>query len=494
MPTVTNTVTDAAGDPVEGAAVVIRLIATTPESTPAAGFLGVDDETIVSQIELTTDAAGEWSTNLVANDLITPAGTYYLVTERPDVTPRRPAVKYRISVPDGAGPYWAGDILTEAPDSLPSAVSTATAVSFTPTGTIEATNVQAAIAELALESGTTVTPERFGAVGDGVADDSAALALFFATGGLLHLTPGATYKATAILNVLSGTRLEGHGATLDILKDGTSAGRYLNIDSKSNVVIRDVKIACSTAAARNQVYGMVSLFTSTDVVLEDVEVTGGEGCGIFVLGGSNIKMTRCTVHDTWADGIHVSRGVTDVFITDPHVYEVDDDAIAVWSKLADGATNYSQIERVVIENAIVHDMQVLGSGISIIGAKDVAVIGGVFTDINPGAGVKTAADISHVATNVHITGAVATRCYQGFIAGNSETVSFKAIAATECIDSGMAIVASDDVFISGASLTDNTVFGLYVASGANAAISASDCRRNGTAAIQGVVTSTGNVT
>lgn len=148
MPTVTNIVTDAAGDPVEGAAVVIRLIATIPESTPAAGFVGADDETIDSQITLETDALGLWSTNLVPNELITPEGTYYLVTQRPDVTPRRPAVKYRISVPDGAGPYWAGALLMNAPDALPSVASEASAVSFNPIGIIAATNVQAAIAEL----------------------------------------------------------------------------------------------------------------------------------------------------------------------------------------------------------------------------------------------------------------------------------------------------------------------------------------------------------
>jgi hypothetical protein len=160
MPTVFNTVTDAAGNPVPGAQVVIRLIATIPETTPAAGFVGTDDETIDSQIVLTTDIDGEWSTNLVPNSLITPAGTYYLVSQRPDVTPRRPAVKYRIDVPNSLGPHWAGDLLREAPDALPSAVSVASAVSFNPTGTIAATNVQQALAEVASEAGSTIADRK----------------------------------------------------------------------------------------------------------------------------------------------------------------------------------------------------------------------------------------------------------------------------------------------------------------------------------------------
>lgn len=125
MPTVESTVVDAAGDPVEGATVVIRLIATSPESDSAAGFVDAADETVVSQVTLTTDATGDWSTNLVANETISPDGTYYLVTERPDVTPRRPAVKYRIQVPDAAGSFWAGDLLVDAPASIDSSAATA---------------------------------------------------------------------------------------------------------------------------------------------------------------------------------------------------------------------------------------------------------------------------------------------------------------------------------------------------------------------------------
>lgn len=213
MPTVSNTVTDPSGDPIAGVQVVIRLIATIPESTPAAGFLGPDDETIVSQIELITDALGEWSTNLVANSLITPAGTYYVVTERPDVTPRRPAVKYRISVPDSVGPHWAGDLLTEAPDDLPSAVSVAASVSFAPTGTISATNVQAAIAEVAAESGTTVRVPASG--GDDTAALQAAItalaALPLAGRTTIELDAGTYTISAALTGVPAGLRIVGKG-------------------------------------------------------------------------------------------------------------------------------------------------------------------------------------------------------------------------------------------------------------------------------------------
>lgn len=126
MPTVTNTVTDAAGDPVEGAEVQIRLIAATPESSVGPAFVDGTDETIVATVNLATDASGDWSTNLVGNDDITPAGTYYVITERDaSSSPRRQPVKYRIDVPAAGGPYWVGDLIVDAPDAIDSSAATA---------------------------------------------------------------------------------------------------------------------------------------------------------------------------------------------------------------------------------------------------------------------------------------------------------------------------------------------------------------------------------
>ena len=126
MPTVQNTVTDPAGDPIENVDVIIRLVAALPENQDSVGFVGAsDDETVISTVQLSTDASGDWSTNLVANADVSPAGTYYVVDERATTPTRRSPVRYRIEVPDGAGPYWVGDILTDEPDAIDSSVATA---------------------------------------------------------------------------------------------------------------------------------------------------------------------------------------------------------------------------------------------------------------------------------------------------------------------------------------------------------------------------------
>ena len=63
-----------------------------------------------------------------------------------------------------------------------------------------------------------LTPEQFGAVGDGVADDTAALKAAIQAASEqkqpLELTPGATYRFTEVLNPKDNLTLHGNGAAL----------------------------------------------------------------------------------------------------------------------------------------------------------------------------------------------------------------------------------------------------------------------------------------
>jgi len=129
-----------------------------------------------------------------------------------------------------------------------SAATTASAVTFIPTGTIGATNVQAAIAEVALEAnrGMDLTSVKdYGAVGDGVADDTAAIqaainALQNTTGGQVWLPPG-DYKITSNLLIswptvggkVRKTTLVGSGVDVSRILDyrtGDPVGGALSID------------------------------------------------------------------------------------------------------------------------------------------------------------------------------------------------------------------------------------------------------------------------
>lgn len=121
----------------------------------AAGYGSVAGTTIVGTVETTVASTGVWTLDLPRNDQITPAGTAWKISLSgggASTTPRYVSL-------EAAGPFDIEDVLTEAPASIASAALTnhlddtagahaATAITFTPTGAIAATTVQAAIAEV----------------------------------------------------------------------------------------------------------------------------------------------------------------------------------------------------------------------------------------------------------------------------------------------------------------------------------------------------------
>jgi hypothetical protein len=105
---VQNTVTDPAGNPVALAAVRIALIAGTVPTTP--GYTATGD--IIGVFSTQSDLTGKWSANLTPNTAITPANTYYQITEN--------AAASTIVVPASGGPYNLSQILS-APPPTPAA-------------------------------------------------------------------------------------------------------------------------------------------------------------------------------------------------------------------------------------------------------------------------------------------------------------------------------------------------------------------------------------
>jgi len=206
MPVVNETL-DLPGAGSPAAAVTVELVGTN--GLPVQGFVGT---TIVGILSPTV-TAGAWTATLVANSLITPSGTRYLRTVKIGA---RTYYDYLL-VPDGAGPYDVEDILSTAPAALADAAlqahlddtvdaHDASAVSFTPTGTIAATNVQAAIAEVASEAGA-------GGGGGGVVD-----AVVAGTG----IDVDATDPANPVVAVEAGVYRSG-GTDVAVADGGTGA-------------------------------------------------------------------------------------------------------------------------------------------------------------------------------------------------------------------------------------------------------------------------------
>ncbi len=132
-------------------------------------------------------------------------------------------------------------LLIAATPSTVSAIG-ASAVTFAPAGGLSATNAQAALAELDSEKvakgAELVSVKNYGAVGNGVADDTVAVQAAINAGLRVLLgTAGDNYKITAPIVLRTGQIIIGGGATLT---QGTANTEILNTEGKSNIDISGV--------------------------------------------------------------------------------------------------------------------------------------------------------------------------------------------------------------------------------------------------------------
>lgn len=180
-------------------------------------------------------------------------------------------------------------------------------------------------------------PEDFGAVGDGITDDTNALqdCLDAIGSGTMYLAPGKVYVHTDVLTVSSGN-INGGG-----YRSGNSiinAGRlHSTVPTASAVRFTGDNTAAygvvfsSNATTRGVTYEemKVLVFLTNGTVLHEIGVEGSRAAGIFIEGSSNYTVRSPVVKNTQADGIHNSGGSNNGLISDPYCENVGDDCFAV---------------------------------------------------------------------------------------------------------------------------------------------------------------------
>jgi hypothetical protein len=205
--TVTGAVVLPGGTVPTYATVLIELVAAT--SGRAIGWVPSADIGVGGRRVLTCDGTGSWSIDLRPNALIVPAGTVYRVSYSAS-SDANWSTTFTVSVPDSAGPHRVEDILADPPASLPSAALSshladttaahaASAISFAPAGTIAATDVQAAIAEVASEAVSRANHTGTQAAST-ISDFGEAVATFLVAGSgitLTHNDPGNSLTIAA---------------------------------------------------------------------------------------------------------------------------------------------------------------------------------------------------------------------------------------------------------------------------------------------------------
>lgn len=209
---------------------------------------------------------------------------------------------------------------------------------------------------------------RFGAVGDGRTDDTAALmaAVRAVRGGETLLLPaGHTFLHADVLTLTTeGVTLAG-GGTLLATKEGSSALQVLADD----VQVRDITLGVATTSRRWSASDQHRLFlgAQTGLTIRNVRVTGSAAAGVFCYGTQHFVLDHVEVSDTRADGVHMTHGSADGRVLSPRVSRSGDDGVAVVSYLQDGQPCHG----ITVDSPVVA-ITTGGRGVSVVGGHDIS--------------------------------------------------------------------------------------------------------------------------
>ena len=228
------------------------------------------------------------------------------------------------------------------------------------------------VAELIIENGT-VNVKQFGAVGDGVTDDSDAIQLALNNNSVLM--PAGNYLITKHISILNCHNIIGEkGSSLIIVADYSIEGQvnngvnllFKNIDG---LVIKNITIKEKEQASKRVPTYDFSFAGCSNFIIENVEVYNTSGPGMFLAYQcENFTIDNCYVHHTKADGIHIQSGCKNFVVSNCLAEYTEDDCFAAVSHNADvyGVVQYGKFI-----NNTAHDTLVTGSGFCFDGSSDI---------------------------------------------------------------------------------------------------------------------------
>ena len=217
----------------------------------------------------------------------------------------------------------------------------------------------------------------YGAVGDGVRDDTtaiqAAIDIVGVDGGTVWFPPGV-YRCTEIIDVPSGITLQGSGSSsvIDLIDDGTLTSRSILIENVSNVCVRNLAFISSNTASRSAVYGHIRVQGSTHVSITDCEFGLGPSVAVWTMTSTDLEVSRNRIDGVLADGLHVTRGCKHVRIIGNYITNTGDDAIGLISVRNDTPPDidYTTQEDILVSGNTITNVT-LGVGISVAGGHNI---------------------------------------------------------------------------------------------------------------------------
>ena len=235
---------------------------------------------------------------------------------------------------------------------------------------------------------TVVSVKQFGAVGDGVTDDSEAIerATTEVANGEILVFPAGTYLQGRSISVRSpDVILWGFGAVVH----GTNPDDHALIirGNRSSVIgFRLTTVQTGRKLGDNQ--HRVVLLGDGNQALRNV-IEGGAAGGIYMSGARHFRVDGNTVRDTLADGIHATDGSQHGIITNNIVRNTGDDLIAVVSY----RTEHLASDILITKNDVAGNPW--GRGIAVVGGRNITISDNAIRNVVAAAGVYVAREANY---------------------------------------------------------------------------------------------------
>lgn len=239
-----------------------------------------------------------------------------------------------------------------------------------------------------------VSVKDFGAVGDGIVDDTDAIndAISNLTSGECLYFPQGTYKCTDDIDVaVANITLMGAGKASKIT---LPAGKEIGITA-SGVRVMDLWIDGTSAAAYDDNGRLISISGSsaaayvTNCVVDRCILTNSSGYGIFTRWASDCIFTNNHIEDFVYCGINVNSQLRTIIAN--NVIKDGNAASGPSQCYGITASRFSNTEaadprssRIVMANNVVEEMNNGGRGIDVHGATDCSITGNVTKDCDVG--------------------------------------------------------------------------------------------------------------
>jgi hypothetical protein len=155
----------------------------------------------------------------------------------------------------------------------------------------------------------TVDVTEYGATGDGVTDDLAAInqaVTALQDGGALRFPPGKTFLTSDTVTISNKDRISvvGDGAIISCTASGDTS-RVMQLRGCVDSTVRGLTVRHRDAGTRKNDADGLSIFNGYNVTVTDVKVPYAYSIGIRLSGCIRSAVTECLVQDVLADGIGV---------------------------------------------------------------------------------------------------------------------------------------------------------------------------------------------